>query len=462
MRSFIALSSLLALVAAAPASQDIDFDLADSVPNPSYVTSIGVTAQLVTYDATSVLAAAAAQITATETDDSGIAARNEKRTACQVQPTGAKNAPTVSTDTPAAFTANAAFASLANAAPTPSGYVNAFTNLHGSNNAYGYMGYTTLDTYDVNTCANKCNAINGCMSFNLYFERDPSVDPGTGCDNPPSVTMIKCVFWGGPVNSGNAVNMGQWRSNFQVVIAGSNGYTNTSIAIPPGYGTANYLGTSAINAPLDSYGFDSYMGSAIFNSGPFNAQLCADACSMKSQYNLAHPPTDGSPVQTCQFFNTYILYINTTSHLQGQYCAMYSESWANSYGTNNGQYRGSDHYLIEFSYTYSNSTSSGPACKDCAVHQASKDISYSTLQTYCSSLLGYTASATATASATSAALTTPAALTRYPGAVVTSACSLQATPLATTSSTASSSSTTSSSTTSSSSTSTPTATPQVY
>ena len=47
------------------------------------------------------------------------------------------------------------------------------------------MGYTTLDTYDVPTCAAKCSAINGCMSFNIYFERDPSLDPGANCPNPP-------------------------------------------------------------------------------------------------------------------------------------------------------------------------------------------------------------------------------------------------------------------------------------
>lgn len=151
------------------------------------------------------------------------------------------------------------------------------------------------------------------------------------------------------------------------------------------------------------------MGSAIFTSGPFNAQLCADACSMKSAYNKAHPPTDGSPVQTCQFFNTYILYMNGPSNPQGQYCAMYSESWPASYATNKGQYRGSDQFTIQYSFAYSNSADPGAPCKDCAVHQASRDISYSSLQPYCSSLLGYTipvATATVTATQTPSTITT--------------------------------------------------------
>lgn len=181
---------------------------------------------------------------------------------------------------------------------------------------------------------------------------------------------------------------------------------------------------------------------------------------------------------------------------------MYSETWPSSYATNVGQYRGSDHFMIEYSYAYSNSSSPGLANKNGAIHQASKDISYSTLQTYCSSLFGYTtpittvqatttftpittataystdattiitpaaklrrddfssvsvpaslssivmgapysvqlasAQSAAAANATSTAnekraLSTPAALTIYPSAIITSACSLQASPVSQTS-----------------------------
>lgn len=121
------------------------------------------------------------------------------------------------------------------------------------------------------------------------------------------------------MTSGNAVNTGQLRGQFQVVIAGSNGYTSNAVASVPGYSPAVYYGNSAINAPYDQNGYNTYLGSAIFQ-GPFNAELCAAACSQKSDYARAHPPTDGSPIQTCQFFNTYILYVNKPSNVQGQYC----------------------------------------------------------------------------------------------------------------------------------------------
>lgn len=165
--------------------------------------------------------------------------------------------------------------------------------------SYGYLGFYTLQTYDTNACATKCNAVNGCVSFNLYFERDPTVNPGGGCLNPPSTTTIKCVLWGGPVTTGNTVNTGQPREQFVVAIAGSNGYLSNAVASVPGYGPAQPYGNNAINAPYDQNGYNTFLGSAIFQ-GAFNAELCAAACTQKSDYARAHPPTDGTPVQTCQ------------------------------------------------------------------------------------------------------------------------------------------------------------------
>lgn len=497
-------SGLVCLVAAAPAPrpQDINFDLAYALPDPTYSVNSDATAQTVTYTPSAIYASALPQITSTNsvdtlamTSDATNVVKRAPATAapsCTALPAG--HGPIPSPDTPSAFLGDSDLADAANNAQTPSGYTLSFQNFNASNNAYGYMGYTTLTSYDVAGCASKCNAINGCVAFNIYFERDPSVDPGSGtqCSNPASTTNIKCVWWGGPVTAGNANNYGQYRNQFQVVIAGSNGYISNAIASVRGYNTAVPLGNAAINAPYDQFGFDSFMGSAIFTGGPFNAELCAQACTDKSNYAIAHPPTDGSPVQTCQFFNTYILYINSTSNPtnnQGQYCAMYSESWSSKYATNVGQYRGYDHFMIEYSFMYSNSTNAGTANANAAVRQASKDISWATYQPFCSSYLGYTipvstvvttttttrittaiVSVTAPASSTiyhkrddatnvtasipdsilalmkvpeatetaqnqKRALSTPAVLTKYPTAVLSSACQLQATKPATSTST---------------------------
>lgn len=71
-----------------------------------------------------------------------------------------------------------------------------------------------------------------------------------------TVLSSRCVFWGGPVTTDNAKNVGQWRKDFHVVIAGSNGYVSNKIVTPPGCSTPIYLGNAAINAPFDCNGND--------------------------------------------------------------------------------------------------------------------------------------------------------------------------------------------------------------
>lgn len=84
-------------------------------------------------------------------------------------------------------------------------------------------------------CATKCKAIKGCISINMAFERTPSADPAV-CVDPSSVTVIKCVFWGEPITASTATNTGYRRDNFQVVIAGSNGYVLNTVPLDPSPG----------------------------------------------------------------------------------------------------------------------------------------------------------------------------------------------------------------------------------
>lgn len=227
----------------------------------------------------------------------------------------------------------------------------------------------------------------------MYLE-DPSVNPDSdSCSNPASVTQIKCVFWGGPVLQSNALNAGQWRKDFQVVIAGSNGYVNKTIAPALGYDEPIDLGDATINAPLDCSGHDTFMQSKFFTSGPFDANLCAAACSAQSVYNLAHPPTTGEP-KTCQFFTTYLLYKNGVA--LGQTCSMYTMAWNTTYNTNKGYYSGSDHYTVGYSYAFANSTNPGAPYSACSSSASTTVVSSSTAQAS-STTVGTSASASATA-----------------------------------------------------------------
>jgi hypothetical protein len=110
MRSLLFFSGVLGLVCAAPRPQDIDFELAEALPDLVYSEAVGVTAQVITYDASAVFSSAAAQITATVVKIDGAviatgdAASNQKRDACaaqQAQPLGF--GPVPSPDTASAF-----------------------------------------------------------------------------------------------------------------------------------------------------------------------------------------------------------------------------------------------------------------------------------------------------------------------------------------------------------------------
>lgn len=113
---------------------------------------------------------------------------------------------------------------MANNAPTPYGYASGFTNLGASLQASNYMGLWTLTSYDTVACASKCDQASGCAAFNVYVERDPTLNVNAAsCPNPPSTTNYKCTLWGAPVSSAEATNSGQNQDSFEIVIAGSNG-----------------------------------------------------------------------------------------------------------------------------------------------------------------------------------------------------------------------------------------------
>jgi hypothetical protein len=54
------------------------------------------------------------------------------------------------------------------------------------------MGLHTLNAFDTLTCASLCDQASGCLAFNMYIERDPTLDPNDSlCPNPPSLVNYK-------------------------------------------------------------------------------------------------------------------------------------------------------------------------------------------------------------------------------------------------------------------------------
>ena len=76
-----------------------------------------------------------------------------------------------------------------------------------------------------------------------------------------------------------------------------------------------------------------------------HAYVSKRPCFKDLFYRFRH--TDPAQV----FFNAYVLSKNAIP--QGLYCSMYNQTWGPSYGTNYGQYRGSDRYTVSESYSYS-------------------------------------------------------------------------------------------------------------
>ena len=90
-----------------------------------------------------------------------------KRGNCQSEGPVSANIYPVDLSSPEAFKADASIADAANAAKTPAGYYNNFKNKQAANSAMNYLGYSIIQSgeYDVQYCADKCDAKAGCLSL---------------------------------------------------------------------------------------------------------------------------------------------------------------------------------------------------------------------------------------------------------------------------------------------------------
>ncbi|KAH7356775.1 hypothetical protein BKA65DRAFT_579831 [Rhexocercosporidium sp. MPI-PUGE-AT-0058] len=377
MRSTIIISAFAALAVAAPRPQDIQFDLVDIAADPEIVTP---PTDIAVDNVAVIPAAAAVQVADASVTDVAQARPKEKRDLqkrdgdCTPEPAG--TGPRVSSpdDTPEAFLAYQPFKTdainAATEANVPQGYSLAFSNLEASSQTVSYLGLRTQDKYDPIACASYCDQHSGCIAFNLYYERNPSVSPNaTNCPNPTSVTNIKCVRWGVQVTEKTATNDGQHRDDFEVVISGSNGYNKNAPPAPQnGFKGPVKLG-GAINAPNDPVtNTNTYMGYKFFTFEQVQTfangvAACTAACTAQTAYNSRHPPKAPAKPSVCNQAAVYVL--SQSNQPQGIYCSMYSEEWASNYATNYGQYRGSDYWSVSSAYAYTNGTyaaSYGPIC----------------------------------------------------------------------------------------------------
>lgn len=236
MKSGIFLAVVAGLASAAPQvekRQFIDFAAVVDDLVPTVTETPGLKTQTVHYDPTAAISSAAAEVSQDPLPQKkrGL----EARSACDPEPTIA-NTYNLDVSSPSAFQNDPNAAAAANAASIPSGYTRNFKALTSTVVGYGYLGYQQINSYDPQQCATRCNALSGCLGFNLcessqcpmqqylltgnaVFERAPVATPGDDCPSPDAFANIKCAFWGGPVDAVGALDSNDTRSSFQVSVA---------------------------------------------------------------------------------------------------------------------------------------------------------------------------------------------------------------------------------------------------
>lgn len=275
---------------------------------------------------------------------------------CSLQPDGygAKTSP----DTADAFEANQVYHKLAQSAATPSGYALTFKDLNASVNANSYMGLYTLESYDVAGCAAKCDAQDLCTAFNLYIERDPMWNPDqcscTG-EDVSSITNYKCTLWGSGVQPAAAVNFGETRSGFEVVIAGSNGYEKSNTTTP--------ATPSGWTKPQKCSGVHSHPRTCIAEKmfkGVFDVNVCATYAAAQNAVNVKAGIISsilsyfGYNSGKCNFFNAFMLTEDGVA--QGTYCKLFAQQYESSVATAIPGWSGSHFYGVETSWSFCSSS----------------------------------------------------------------------------------------------------------
>ncbi|EXF76160.1 hypothetical protein CFIO01_03553 [Colletotrichum fioriniae PJ7] len=350
MRYSLNIIALAALASAAPTTTaPMDFDAIMGAAAPTLTgPPVLATGQTGVYNAAAASSSAAAAVTGVA---SASATQSIAAHPCAVQPDGYGTQ--VQPDTVDAFQSFAQFHKEAQSAANPSGYANTFKDLSAAVNANSYLGLYTLKSYDVAACAAKCDATNLCTGINIYVERDPSINPsGCSCTNPASISNYKCTLWGSGVDKAAAVNTGQTRDGFQVVITGSNGYekTNTTTPTTPS-GWTNPQGCGGVVHSHPS----TCMGQKFF-PGPFDASLCATYAAAQNAQNSKSVGLSSwasflgySPLK-CNFFNAFMVKQNGIA--KGTYCSLFTQQYNPSAASYTPSFSAGFSWSIESSWSF--------------------------------------------------------------------------------------------------------------
>jgi len=254
-----------------------------------------------------------------------------------------------SPDTPNQFLIDSTMASIsANAFYPPPGYSLNFTGALGSLIMPNYLGYYELSSYNLTACGARCDATPGCLSFNIYFERTPQNVITSTCRTTSSAAMAKCALYGQYVNSTLAVNYGEYKNDFVVVIAGSSGFNrNVAPANLTGY-TAPRALYGAINQS-DPNVIPTFLGYSFYNT--YDPSQCSSYCNTFTKTaRTAAAAANKVSYTPCTYFNIFNLSLSGVS--QGMYCQIFSDPSASQSATLSYTIQNNATYNVSNSYGY--------------------------------------------------------------------------------------------------------------
>jgi hypothetical protein len=243
---------------------------------------------------------------------------------------------------------------IAQKAVTPKGYNRTFVDLNAAVSANSYMGLYTLQSYDVQACADKCDSTDLCTGFNMYIERDPLWNPDQcSCTSTDTTSMAayKCTLWGSGVEAGAATNAGQWRSGFHIVSTASNGYEKTNNTVPttpPGW--TNPQKCSGVHHHPSTC-----IGEKLFK-GVFDVSICATYAAQQNAVNVKSGLLAlvlsffGYNPGKCNFFNAFML--TQDGKAQGTYCKLFAQQYSPSVGNVIPGWSSGSFYGVESSWSY--------------------------------------------------------------------------------------------------------------
>ncbi|PNS13815.1 hypothetical protein CAC42_1306 [Sphaceloma murrayae] len=259
-------------------------------------------------------------------------------------------------NTPNGFLTDTSLLNQATGVLAPAGFTTNFTGQYGSLFASNYLGYYQISSYSPSACSAICDSISNCKGFNLYFERDPVVNPAAACPNPSAGVTVRCAIWGSSISGAQAKNIGEWRTDFMVVISGSNGYLkNTAPAAISGYtGPTALAGLVNVNS---LNGKNVVAGSGYY-PGTYDPSQCSALCASTNSGNKAAAAAAGNTTYTaCAYVNSAILSVGGVA--QGTYCSLYTTPDVASYATlYTSKYNGVS-YDITYSYGYALNNADG-------------------------------------------------------------------------------------------------------